>query len=105
MVWALTELMLGGSNSAEAWITWAREAAQGAPAPIYDAPDPLPWRHGLGARAQMNPLTKLYIEQRAQSLRAIEGVSTCSWCNGPILAGEVSRTDGWTHFHLRCVAS
>jgi predicted phage terminase large subunit-like protein len=101
MVWALTELMLGGSSSADAWITWAREASQGAPPPLYDAPDPLPWRDGLGARARMNPLTQLYIETKKESVRAIgfAGSASCAWCGGAIAAGSPSRSDGFTSWH------
>jgi phage terminase large subunit-like protein len=98
-IWGLSELLLQTSG-AEAWIEHYKMLAQALPAPIYDAaPDPLPWRGGLTARARTNPLTQLYLDTKAESARAIEGAATCAWCNGPIAAGSPSRSDGFTSWH------
>jgi phage terminase large subunit-like protein len=102
-IWALSDLMLEATGG-EQWVSFYGELAKGAPPPLYDAaPDPLPWRDGLTARARTNPLTALYLETKAQSARSVDGSSTCAFCKLPISTGETVRTDGVTHFHYpRC---
>jgi phage terminase large subunit-like protein len=98
-IWALSELLCT-STGGEQWVAFYRELAKAVPPPIYDAaPDPLPWRDGLTARARTNPLTQLYIETKAESTRAIAGAATCAWCGREIAAGSPSRSDGFTSWH------
>jgi phage terminase large subunit-like protein len=97
MTWGLSELMLSSGSSAEAWITWAKSAAIAPPAPIYDAaPDPLPWRGGLGALSSRNELTRLYREAVAASgSRSLDdSPNVCSVCGAGIERFASKTTDG-----------
>jgi hypothetical protein len=89
--------MLGASGNFDSYLAWADTLVH----PARAAVDPLPWRTGQTALPppRGNDLTRLYFETKAESQRAVEGAATCHECLEVIAAGEVVRTDGFTHWH------
>jgi phage terminase large subunit-like protein len=102
MVWALTELMLT-SNGADGWIEWAKQLAIAPPGPVFDGPDPLPWRGGgFQPAAAGNELTRKFLDARSETLRLMGredgSPSQCSCCGGS-LRGFTVRSDDVTATH------
>jgi phage terminase large subunit-like protein len=103
LIWAMHDLLLAGSSSADAWIAHYARLTKAAPPAAYDV-DPLPWRFGPGARAPApgNALTQLYLTIKAESMRSIEDASVCGRCRAAILEGAPRVTNGFEVWHLEC---
>jgi hypothetical protein len=102
LIWGISELMLGGSSSAEAWIdhyAGLAKAARSAPLPA-EREEIFPWRSRPKPQPAPpgNDLTRSYF----RILEELERPGACPRCGGAIVKGAPTTTDGFEAWHVEC---